>query len=104
MAYAYVPLTTWFTGVLNGHRQKEQGLPRSIVWSVLGTSSVLSMIKILSATPPASITLQTVKPLSVATFVVTPLYMGATFFLGDQIGQAIRYVEDQKKGVKITLI
>lgn len=103
MAYAFVPFSTWLTGFLNGHKHKEQGLPNYIVWSVLGTSSVMGMVRVL-ANAPTTMKNPTCTQLTLALFVATPLYMGATYFLGDQIGQAIRYVEDTKKGVKISLV
>ncbi len=103
MAYAFVPFSAWFTGFLNGTKHKEQGLPKSIVWSVIGTSSVMGMVRVL-ANAPTTMKNPSGIQVSVALFVVTPLYMGATYLLGDQIGQAIRYVEDTKKGVKISLV
>ena len=102
MSYAYVPFTTWFTGLLNGHRHKEQGLPNSIVYSVLGTSSFISMLRSLASID--TIPRLTRGQMVVGIFVGVPTLMGATFFLGDQMGQAIRYVDDQKKGVKTTLV
>ena len=99
MAYAH--FTTWCIGVFNGNRRKEQGLPNSIVYSVLGTSTLIGMLRglgNLDALP------KPVKPVPVGVFVIVPMITGATYFLGDQMGQAIRYLEDQKKGVSIKLI
>jgi hypothetical protein len=107
--YGYVPLTTWFTGLLNGIQKRnqgqgqEQGLPNSIIYSVMGTSTFISMIK---ATANLDVALKTVTPRQAMAgiFIVVPMITGATFFLGDQMGQALRYTEDQKKGVKFSLV
>ena len=103
MAMAYLPFTTWCTGFLNGYKHKEQGLPDSIVYSLLGTSTALGMMKsigIIDTMP------KPIKPMPVLIgfFVIVPAMTYATYFLGGQLGQAMRYVEDLKEGVSIKLL
>jgi hypothetical protein len=99
---AYANITTWLTGILNGYKYKEQALPNSIVYSVLGTSTLIGMLRGLGNldTLPKPIK---PAPVAVGLFVIVPMITGATYFLGNQMGQALKYVEDKQEGVTIKL-
>ncbi len=99
---AYANITTWFTGFLNGYKYKEQPLPNSIVYSVLGTSTLMNMLRGLGQLDTLP---KPIKPAPVfaGLFVVVPMLTGATYFLGNQMGQALKFVEDKQEGVSIKL-
>ena len=83
---SYAPFTTWFIGLLNGHYK--EGLPNSIVYSVLGTSTVISMIRGVSIIPTIP---NITPPQGVAGLLFVPIVVGSTYFLGNQVGQALRH-------------
>ena len=72
--------TTWLTGTINGYKLKEDGLPNSIKYGVMGLTSGIHMIKGFS-----NIKLPVTSPGSTLAglFVGIPLMTGATFCVGN---------------------
>ncbi len=95
-AYTFIQFTNWCTGVLNGYRHKEQGLPNSIVYSVVGTSTVITMAKVMGSIDPP-LTSTSARQTMVGVFLGAPVVTGLTYFLGNQMGQAVRFVEDERR-------
>lgn len=105
--------TNWAVGVINGYKQKENGLPASIKYGTLGITTTMSMFKVLAQwdTPAAkNIISATVTPGQkvAGLFIGVPLVMGMNFCLGHHMGKAVRWAEDDsdaKDGrIKIKLL
>jgi hypothetical protein len=81
-------LSTWLIGGLDGYASKDGGLPPNIVGSTIAVSSTLAL---LSSTDNISEYINE-KPLSVV--MGTTVMFGSLFFMGYQLGRAIRMIKD----------
>jgi len=105
--------TNWAVGLINGYKQKENGLPSGIKYGTMGVTTSVAMIKTLANwdTPSAKNLLSsTITPGQklFGLFVGVPLVMGMNFCVGHHMGKAIRFAEDDerpsKNGVRIQLL
>lgn len=105
--------TNWAVGLINGYKQKENGVPNSIKYGTMGITTSILMLKTLgswdmpvaknfispSVTPGQKL---------FGLFIGVPLVMGMNFCAGHHMGKAIRWAEDEprpnKSGVKIQLL
>lgn len=108
--------TNWAVGLINGYKQKENGLPNGIKYGTMGITTSVEIIKKLGTlgiwdTPSAknllSVTTTPGQKL-LGLFIGVPLGIGINFCLGHHMGKAIRFAEDDerpsKNGVKIQLL
>jgi hypothetical protein len=104
--------TNWAVGLINGYKQKEDGLPNGIKYGTLGITTFMAMIKTLGHmdTSSKAIINTGITPGQklFGLFIGVPLVMGTNFCVGHHLGKAIRYAEDEprsdKNGVKIKLL
>jgi len=105
--------TNWAVGLINGYKQKENGLPNGIKYGTMGITTSVAMFKTLANwdTPSAKNLLSsTITPGQklFGLFVGVPLVMGMNFCVGHHMGKAIRFAEDDerpsKNGVRIQLL
>jgi hypothetical protein len=105
--------TNWAVGLINGYKQKENGLPNGIKYGTMGITTSVAMIKTLGNwdTPSAKNMMSaTITPGQklFGLFIGVPLVMGMNFCVGHHMGKAIRFAEDDdrpgKNGVKIQLL
>jgi hypothetical protein len=100
--------TNWTVGLLNGYKQKENGLPNDIKYGTMGLTTFAGILKVLGNFDKYTNTARTPGQLASALLLGVSLAIGANFCLGHHMGKAIRYVEDQprsnKGNVKITLL
>jgi hypothetical protein len=106
-------LTNWAVGLINGYKQKENGLPNNIKYGTMGITTTVAMFKTLANwdTPAAkNLISATITPGQklFGLFVGVPLVMGMNFCVGHHMGKAIRWAEDEprngKSGVRIQLL
>lgn len=100
--------TNWTVGVINGYKQKENGLPNGIKYGTMGITTSVAMFKTLAnwGTPTAKLLSATVTPGQklFGLFIGVPLVMCMNFYVGHHMGKAIRFTEDDSKSpVKIKL-
>jgi hypothetical protein len=105
--------TNWAVGLINGYKQKENGLPNGIKYGTMGITTSVAMFKTLGSwdTPSAKNLLSTtITPGQklFGLFIGVPLVMGMNFCVGHHMGKAIRFAEDDPKPssekVKIQLL
>lgn len=100
--------TNWAVGLLNGYKQKENGLPNSIKYGTMGITTLTGMLKVLGNFDKHTNTTRTPGQLAGVLLLGVPLAIGTNFCLGHHMGKAIRYVENQphskNDNVKITLL
>ena len=84
-------ISAWIIGGLEGYSFKEGGLPPN---TVAGTMAVSTTLALLSCSDKISEYIET-KPLSV--FMGTSVFFGSLFYLGFQIGNAIRLIKDREE-------
>jgi hypothetical protein len=104
--------TNWAVGLINGYKQKENGLPNGIKYGTMGITTFVSMIRVLGHMDTSSKgiinTGATPGQKLFSLFVGVPLVMGANFCVGNHMGKAIRWAEDDsnsgKGGVRIQLL
>ena len=100
--------TNWAVGVINGYKQKENGLPNSIKYGTMGITTFMGMIKTLGNwdIPSKTINVATHGQKLFGLFVGVPLAIAANFCVGHHIGKAIRFAEDDPKSkmFKIELV
>ena len=99
-------LTNWTVGVINGYKQKENGLPNGIKYGTLGVTSFMGMIRVLGNFD--TVIKATSSQKLAGLFIVVPVVMGTNFCIGHHLGKAIRYVEDEqppnRNGGKIQML
>lgn len=105
--------TNWAVGLINGYKQKENGLPNNIKYGTLGITTTVAMFKTMGNwdTPLAkdmiSASITPGQKLA-GLFIGVPLLMGMNFCVGHHMGKAIRWAEDEpksgKNGIKIQLL
>ncbi len=105
--------TNWAVGLINGYKQKENGLPSGIKYGTMGVTTSVAMIKTLANwdTPSAKNLLSsTITPGQklFGLFIGVPLVMGMNFCVGHHMGKAIRWAEDEprsgKSGIRLQLL
>jgi hypothetical protein len=105
--------TNWAVGLINGYKQKENGLPNSIKYGTICVTTTTAMLKTLGHwdTPTAkNIISATITPGQklFGLFIGVPLVMGMNFCVGHHMGKAIRFAEDEprsgKSGVRLQLL
>lgn len=110
---SFTLFTNWAVGVINGYKQKENGLPNNIKYGTIGLSTFMTMFKTLgyldTSVNKKFISATTTPGQKLAgLFIGIPLIMGTNFCVGHHMGKAIRYAEDDsrssKNGVRIKLI
>jgi hypothetical protein len=96
-------ITTWAVGLINGYKQKENGLPNQIIYGTMGAASIVNMMKVIGVS--------TLKPPGIlmgGLFIGVPLVVGTTFCVGHHFGKAIRWAEDSsplgKNQIRIKLL
>jgi hypothetical protein len=97
--------TNWAVGLINGYKQKENGLPNDIKYGTIGVTTTIAMIKTLGNwdTPVAKNMISaTVTPGQklFGLFIAVPLVIGMNFCVGHHMGKAIRYAEDDDRPTK----
>ncbi len=105
---ALLALTNWTTGLFNGYRYKENGLPNSIKYSTLAVTTLGGMFKVLGNSDSPNISRLTGGQRLAGLFIMVPLVMGTQLCMGHHMGKAIRYCEDEprpgKGGARIQLL
>ena len=105
---AFLALTNWTTGLLNGYRHKENGLPNGIKYSTLAVTTMGGMFKVLSNFDSPNLSRISGGQRLAGLFIMVPLVMGTQFCMGHHMGKAIRYSEDEprsgKGGARIQLL
>jgi hypothetical protein len=100
--------TNWAIGLINGYKQKENGLPNDIKYGTIGVTTTVAMIKTLANFDTPNIIKMTSGQKLAGLFIGVPLVMGMNFCVGHHMGKAIRWVEDDerpgKNGVRIQLL
>jgi hypothetical protein len=89
-------LSTWIVGGLEGYSSRNGGLSAS---TVAGTIGVASLLESLSGSDTMTEYVQT-KPLTVVMGCV--IFFGSIFFLGYNIGNAVRTVTDPEESKEST--
>jgi hypothetical protein len=109
---SFTLFTNWAVGVINGYKQKENGLPNNIKYGTIGLSTFMTMFKTLGYldTPVYKKFISATTPGQklAGLFIGIPLIMGTNFCVGHHMGKAIRYAEDDSRssnnGVRIKLL
>jgi hypothetical protein len=100
--------TNWAVGLINGYKQKENGLPNDIKCGTIGVTTTIAMIKTLANFDTPNIIKMTSGQKMAGLFIGVPLVMGMNFCVGHHMGKAIRWAEDDerpgKNGVRIQLL
>ena len=105
--------TNWAVGVINGYKQKEDGLPNAIKYGTIGITTFMGMIKTLGnwdTHATKNLISSTITPGQklFGLFIGVPVVLAANFCVGHQMGTAIRFAEDDTKPcsdtVKIQLL
>jgi hypothetical protein len=107
MAFSFSLFTNWSVGVLNGFKQKENGLPNGIKYGTMGVTTFAAMIKVLANFDTPSLVKATSGQKMAGLFIGVPMLMATNFCVGHHFGKALRYSgEDPSsdKGVKIHLL
>jgi hypothetical protein len=103
MTFSLSLITNWAVGIINGYKQKENGLPNGIKYGTIGVTSVATMMRALANIP--SIPKITPGQSMAGIFIGVPFIIGTNFCVGNYLGKALRYAEDDQRGpVKIKLI
>ncbi len=99
----------WAVGLINGYKQKDNGLPNSIKYGSMGVTTSILMLNTLGSwdMPVAkkyiSLTVTPGQKLA-GLFIGVALIVGMNFCAGHHMGKAIRWAEDDSKApVKIKL-
>jgi hypothetical protein len=102
--------TNWAVGLINGYKQKENGIPNGIKYGTMGITTSVVMIKTLAEFDSPTIVRVGATPGQklFSLFIGVPLVMGMNFCVGHHMGKAIRWAEDDSKsnkgGVRIQLL
>ncbi len=100
--------TNWAVGVINGYKQKENGLPNGIKYGTMGLTTAIGMFKGLGNFDTPTLSHITAGQKLFGVFVAVPIVIGANFCVGHHMGKAIRWAEDDsnsgKGGVRIKLL
>lgn len=102
--------TNWAVGLINGYKQKENGVPNGIKYGTMGITTSIAMIKTLAEFDSPNIIRVGATPGQklAGLFIGVPLVMGMNFCVGHHMGKAIRWAEDEpskgKNGVRIQLL
>lgn len=116
--------TNWAVGLINGYKQKENGLPNGIKYGTIGVTTFVAMIKTLAhmdksssmsmintgATPVQKMAGLGATPVQkmAGLFIGVPIFMLSNFCVGNHFGEAIRWAEDDsrsgKNGVRLKLL
>jgi hypothetical protein len=105
MAFSFSLFTNWAVGVLNGYKQKENGLPNSIKYGTMGVTTAVAMIKTLGNFDAPNVVRATGGQKLAGLFIAVPILMSTNFCVGHHLGKAVRYAEDDgsSKGTKVRL-
>lgn len=108
MAFSFSLLTNWTVGLINGYKQKDNGLPNGIKYGTIGVTTFNMMLRTLgNFDAPQFIKMPAGQKLAGLLFGV-PLVMATNFCTGHHLGKAIRWAEDEpsssKSGVRIKLL
>ena len=105
--------TNWAAGLINGYKQKENGLPSGIKYGTMGVTTFMGMVKVLGHMDTSSSmsminTGATPGQKLFGLFIGVPILMGANFCVGHHMGKAIRWAEDEprsgKSGIRLQLL
>lgn len=100
--------TNWAVGLINGYKQKENGLPNGIKYGTMGLTTAIGMFKGLGNFDVPNLSHITAGQKLFGLFVGVPLVIGANFCVGHHMGKAIRWAEDDsnkgKSGIRINLL
>jgi hypothetical protein len=100
--------TNWAVGLINGYKQKENGLPNGIKYGTIGVTTGVAMLRTLANFDTPNIIKMTSGQKMAGLFIGVPLLMGTNFCVGHHMGKAIRWAEDDprpsKNGVRIQLL
>jgi hypothetical protein len=107
--------TNWAVGLINGYKQKENGLPSGIKYGTMGITTSVAMFKTLANwDTPAKVTNGFISAVPTpgqklfGLFVGVPLVMGMNFCVGHHMGKAIRFAEDEPRsgqsGIRLQLL
>lgn len=107
--------TNWAVGLINGYKQKENGLPNGIKYGTIGVTTATAMIKTLAHwDTPVKVTNNFISSAPTpgqklfGLFIGVPFVMAMNFCTGHHMGKAIRWSEDDsnsgKSGVRIKLL
>lgn len=88
-------ITNGSVGFINGYNKKDNGVPNSIKYGIIGVTSVDGILKVLvNANIPDFIKSSSRQNLA-RIFIGIPLIMGTNFCIGHHIGKAVYYVENK---------
>ena len=107
--------TNWAVGLINGYKQKENGLPNGIKYGTMGITTSVAMIKTLAnLDTPTKVTNNFISAAPTpgqklfGLFIGVPIVMGMNFCVGHHMGKAIRWAEDDSNKrdgrIKINLL
>jgi hypothetical protein len=108
MAFSFSIFTNWAVGLINGYKQKDNGLPNDIKYGTMGITTFASMMRTLANFDAPEVIRATSGQKMAGLFIGVPLVMATNFCVGHHLGKAIRYAEDEpssgKSGVRIQLL
>lgn len=94
---SFTIFTNWAVGVINGYKQKENGLPNGIKYGTIGITTFTSIIKVWgNLNTPAISNIPPGQKLA-GLFIIVPFLMASNFCVGHHMGKALRYAEDGPK-------
>ena len=91
---AFSLFANWSVGIINGYKVKENGLPNSIKYGMMGTTTVASMIQVLP-----NLNLRGLPQVALAqklgiAFIGVPFIVATNFCVGHHLGKALRNLDD----------
>ena len=108
MAFSLSLFSNWAVGLINGYKQKDNGLPNGIKYGTMGITTFSSMIKVIGSFDTPNLMKVTSGTKLGALFIGVPIIMGTNFCIGHHLGKAIRYAEDEprpgKNDVRVKLL
>ncbi len=108
MAFSFSLFSNWAVGLINGYKQKENGLPNDIKYGTMGVTTITTMMRTLANFDRPEVIRATSGQKIAGLFIGVPLLMATNFCVGHHLGKAIRWAEDEprsgKNGVRIQLL
>jgi hypothetical protein len=101
--------TNWAVGLINGYKQKDNGLPNNIKYGTISVTTFSAILKVLVNLDSPLFLKATSGQKMAGLFISVPIIMATmatNFCVGHHMGKAIRWTEDDPRsdnGVRIQL-
>ena len=89
--------SNWAVGLINGYKQKDNGLPNGIKYGTMGITTLSTVVKALGNFDKPNIMKMTSGQKLGGLFIGIPFIMATNFCVGHHLGKAIRYAEDEPR-------